>query len=161
VSGGEVAGLIVAVFWAVLVTLLAIVLVRLSQTLRQATRLVSDVSERTVPLLEDAAETLRGANQQLARVDEITANVADAATNANALSTTMAATLGGPLVKLSAFSYGVRSAVAKQRAAGRPERLVPDQAERDALSALVRAEVRAQTKPRKGLLRKLLATKRG
>ncbi|WP_051939708.1 DUF948 domain-containing protein [Phaeacidiphilus oryzae] len=160
-SGGEVAGLIVAVFWAVLVALLAIVLVRLSQALRQAGRLVADVSERAVPLLDDAAETLRGANQQLARVDQITADVADAASDAHALSSTMAATLGGPLVKLSAFSYGVRTAVAKQRAAGRPERLVPDQAERDALAALVRAEVKAQTRPRKGLLRKLLLQKRG
>ena len=151
-SGGEVAGLVVAVFWAVLVAFLAMVLIRLSQALRQATRLVADVSEQAVPLLAEAAETVRGANLQLARVDEITANVQDAAANANALSSTMAATLGGPLVKLSAFSYGVRSAVAKQRSVGHPERLLPESTEREAIARLVRAEVRAATAPRRGLL---------
>ena len=73
-----------------------------------------------MPLLDEAAETLRAANDQLDRVDEITANVQDAAANANALSSTVAATFGGPLVKVAAFSYGVRSAVARQRSAGRP-----------------------------------------
>lgn len=160
-SGGEVAGLVVAVFWAVLVALLAVVLVRLSQALRAASRLVAEVSERAVPLLDEAAEAVRGANQQLARVDEITSNVQDAAADAKALSSTMAATLGGPLVKLSAFSYGVRSAVAKQRAAGHPERLIPGQAEHDALRDLVRAEVKAAAAPRRGLLRRVLTGRSG
>jgi hypothetical protein len=158
VSGGEVAGLVVAVFWAVLVTLLAVVLVRLAGALRQATVLVAAVTERTVPLLDEAAETLRAANDQLARVDEITANVQDAAANANALSSTMAATLGGPLVKLSAFSYGVRSAVARQRSGGQPERYVPQQTERELIARMVKAEVRSAT-ARRGVFARML--KRG
>lgn len=157
-SGGEVAGLVVAVFWAVLVTLLAVVLVRLAGALRQATVLVAAVTERTVPLLDEAAETLRAANDQLARVDEITANVQDAAANANALSSTMAATLGGPLVKLSAFSYGVRSAVARQRSGGQPERYVPQQTERELIARMVKAEVRSAT-ARRGVFARML--KRG
>jgi hypothetical protein len=155
VSGGEVAGLVVAVFWAVLVTLLAVVLVRLAAALREATALVAAVAERTVPLLDEAAETLRAANDQLARVDEITANVQDAAANANALSSTVAATLGGPLVKLSAFSYGVRSAVAKQRSAGQPEGRIPHQTERELIARMVKAEVRAAT-VRRGAFARLL-----
>jgi uncharacterized protein YoxC len=158
VSGGEVAGLIVAVFWAVLVTLLAVVLLRLAGALRQATLLVATVTERTVPLLDEAAVTLRAANDQLVRVDAITADVQDAAANANALSSTMAATLGGPLVKLSAFSYGVRSAVAKQRAGGRPDRLLPQQTERELIARMVKAEVRAAT-VRRGVFARLLAKK--
>ncbi|WP_034091233.1 DUF948 domain-containing protein [Streptacidiphilus albus] len=161
-SGGEVAGLVVAVFWAVLVTLLSVVLVRLAGALRQATALVAAVTERTVPLLDEAAETLRAANDQLVRVDAITADVQDAAANAQALSSTMAATLGGPLVKLSAFSYGVRSAVARQRSSGVPERYAPQQTERELIERMVRtqvkAEVRAATAPR-GVLARLFAKK--
>ena len=157
-SGGEVAGLVVAVFWAVLVTLLSVVLIRLAGALRQATALVSAVTERTVPLLDEAAETLRAANDQLVRVDAITADVQDAAANAQALSSTMAATLGGPLVKLSAFSYGVRSAVARQRASGRPERLVPQQTERELIARMVKHEVRAAT-ARRGVFARLLSKK--
>ena len=37
VSGGEVAGILVAVFWAILVSFLAVALVRLAQTLRATT----------------------------------------------------------------------------------------------------------------------------
>ncbi|GAA2747466.1 MULTISPECIES: DUF948 domain-containing protein [Kitasatospora] len=157
-SVGELAGLLVAVFWAVLVTLLAVVLVRLSKVLREATVLVSAVTEQAVPLLTDASAAVRSANEQLERVDEITANVQDAAANANALSSTVAATLGGPLVKMAAFSYGVRKAVSKQQAGV----TLPQQpAERDALARMIRAEVRAATAPRGGLVSRIRRAVRG
>ncbi|KJS57176.1 DUF948 domain-containing protein [Streptomyces rubellomurinus] len=159
-SVGELAGLLVAVFWAVLVTLLAVVLVRLSRVLKEAAVLVSAVTEQAVPLLSEAGAAVRSANQQLERVDEITANVQDAAANANALSSTVAATLGGPLVKVAAFSYGVRKAVAKQQGGGLPN--VPLQSgEREELARLIRAEVRAATAPRGGLLSRVRRAVRG
>ncbi|WP_063832384.1 MULTISPECIES: DUF948 domain-containing protein [Streptomyces] len=158
-SVGELAGLLVAVFWAVLVTLLAVVLVRLSRVLKEAAVLVSAVTEQAVPLLTDAGAAVRSANEQLERVDEITANVQDAAANANALSSTVAATLGGPLVKVAAFSYGVRKAVAKQQG-GLPS--VPLQSgEREELARLIRAEVRAANAPRGGLLSRVRRAVRG
>ncbi|MER5354893.1 DUF948 domain-containing protein [Kitasatospora sp. NPDC002551] len=157
-SVGELAGLLVAVFWAVLVTLLAVVLVRLSRVLKEATVLVSAVTEQAVPLLTEAGSAVRSANEQLERVDEITANVQDAAANANALSSTVAATLGGPLVKVAAFSYGVRKAVAKQQGTA----TLPTQpAEREELARLIRAEVRAATAPRNGLLSRVRRAVRG
>ncbi|MFJ4093027.1 DUF948 domain-containing protein [Kitasatospora sp. NPDC089913] len=157
-SVGELAGLLVAVFWAVLVTLLAVVLVRLSRVLKEATVLVSAVTEQAVPLLTEAGAAVRSANEQLERVDEITANVQDAAANANALSSTVAATLGGPLVKVAAFSYGVRKAVAKQQGTA----TLPTQpSEREELARLVRAEVRAATAPRTGLLSRVRRAVRG
>ncbi|MCQ4044205.1 DUF948 domain-containing protein [Streptantibioticus rubrisoli] len=110
-SGGEVAGLIVAVFWAILVSFLAVVLVRLAQTLKQATRLVADVTEQAVPLLGEATAAVRSAHTQLDRVDTITADVQEVTANASALSSTVATTFGGPLVKVAAFGYGVRRAV--------------------------------------------------
>lgn len=157
-SVGELAGLLVAVFWAVLVTLLAVVLVRLSKVLREATVLVAAVTEQAVPLLRDANAAVRSAHEQLERVDEITANVQDAAADAKALSSTVAATLGGPLVKMAAFSYGVRKAVARQQGGV----TVPQQAgEREELARLIRAEVRAATAPRGGLLARVRRAVRG
>ncbi|MGW4892799.1 DUF948 domain-containing protein [Kitasatospora sp. NPDC004240] len=157
-SVGELAGLLVAVFWAVLVTLLAVVLVHLSRVLREATVLVSAVTEQAVPLLTEAGAAVRSANEQLERVDEITANVQDAAANANALSSTVAATLGGPLVKMAAFSYGVRKAVAKQQGA---VTLPTQPGEREELARLIRAEVRAATMPKSGLLARVRRAVRG
>jgi Bacterial protein of unknown function (DUF948) len=114
VSGGEVAGLLVAVFWAILVSFLAVVLVRLAQTLRAATELVAGVTEQAVPLLGEATAAVRSAHTQLDRVDTITLDVQEVTANASALSTTVASTFGGPLVKVAAFGYGVRRAMGRQ-----------------------------------------------
>ncbi|EDY43695.1 DUF948 domain-containing protein [Streptomyces sp. SPB074] len=113
-SGGEVAGLLVAVFWAILVSFLAVALARLAQTLRATTKMVADVTEQAVPLLTDASATVRSAQTQLDRVDAIATDVQEVTSNASALSTTVATTFGGPLVKVAAFGYGVRRALGRQ-----------------------------------------------
>ncbi|WP_225799484.1 DUF948 domain-containing protein [Streptomyces sp. NK15101] len=116
-TGGEVAGILVAVFWAILVSFLAVALVRLAQTLRATTRLVADVTEQAVPLLAEASATVRSAQTQLDRVDAIASDVQEVTSNASALSTTVASTFGGPLVKVAAFGYGVRKALGRGREA--------------------------------------------
>lgn len=115
VSGGEVAGLLVAVFWAILVSFLAVALARLAQTLRATTKLVADVTDQAVPLLADASSAVRSAQTQIDRVDAIATDVQEVTSNASALSTTVASTFGGPLVKVAAFGYGVRRALGGRR----------------------------------------------
>jgi ABC-type transporter Mla subunit MlaD len=109
-----VAGILVAVFWAILVSFLAVVLVRLAQTLRATTKLVAEVTEQAVPLLADASATVRSAQTQLDKVDAIATDVQEVTSNASALSTTVASTFGGPLVKVAAFGYGVRQAIGRR-----------------------------------------------
>jgi hypothetical protein len=121
VTGGEVAGILVAVFWAILVSFLAVVLVRLAQTLKATTKLVADVTEQAVPLLADASATVRTAQTQLERVDSIASDVQEVTSNASALSSTVASTFGGPLVKVAAFGYGVRQAMSRRGTAADPE----------------------------------------
>lgn len=105
------AGILVAVFWAVLVSFLAVALARLAQTLRATTKLVADVTDQAVPLLADASQAVRSAQTQIDRVDAIASDVQEVTSNASALSTTVASTFGGPLVKVAAFGYGVRRAI--------------------------------------------------
>ncbi|MER6215836.1 DUF948 domain-containing protein [Streptomyces sp. NPDC048387] len=119
-SGGEVAGIIVAVFWAILVSFLAVALARLAQVLKATTKLVAEVTEQAVPLLADASTTVRSARTQLDRVDAIASDVQEVTSNASALSSTVASTFGGPLVKVAAFGYGVRKALGRTEAG--PER---------------------------------------
>ncbi|MBA2946256.1 DUF948 domain-containing protein [Streptomyces himalayensis] len=113
-SGGEVAGILVAVFWAILVSFLAVALARLAQTLRATTKLVADVTDQAVPLLADASAAVRSAQTQIDRVDAIASDVQEVTSNASALSTTVASTFGGPLVKVAAFGYGVRRAIGRR-----------------------------------------------
>lgn len=114
-SGGEVAGILVAVFWAILVSFLAVALVRVAQTLKATTKLVADVTDQAVPLLADASAAVRSAQTQIDRVDAIATDVQEVTSNASALSTTVASTFGGPLVKVAAFGYGVRRALGGRR----------------------------------------------
>ncbi|WP_374773128.1 DUF948 domain-containing protein [Streptomyces sp. NBC_01310] len=116
-SGVEVAGIIVAVFWAILISFLAVALVRLAQVLKAATKLVADVTDQAVPLLAEASTTVRSARTQLDRVDAIASDVQEVTSNASALSSTVATAFGGPLVKVAAFGYGVRKALGKGEAA--------------------------------------------
>ncbi|GAQ64375.1 hypothetical protein SsS58_04768 [Streptomyces scabiei] len=109
------AGILVAVFWAILVSFLAVALARLAQTLKATTKLVADVTDQAVPLLADASTAVRSAQTQIERVDAIASDVQEVTSNASALSTTVASTFGGPLVKVAAFGYGVRRAMGGRR----------------------------------------------
>jgi uncharacterized protein YoxC len=114
-SGGDVAGLIVAVFWGVLVCFLAYVLIKLGKVIGEAAKLVSGVADQTVPLLGEVTTSVVHVNAELTRVDTITANVEDISGNAKALTSLFAATLGSPIIKVAAFSYGVRRTFSSRR----------------------------------------------
>ena len=114
-SGGEVAGLIVAVFWAVLVCFIAYVLVKLGKVVGDTSKLVNGVTDQTVPLLGEVTTSVVHVNAELERVDAITANVQTISGNVSALTGLFAATLGSPVIKVAAFSYGVRRAMNERR----------------------------------------------
>jgi uncharacterized protein YoxC len=115
VSGGEIAGLIAAIALAVLVLLVALPLVKLGRTLDETTLTIRQAREQTAPILSQATTTVAHVNSNLERVDDITGNAANVSSNVAALTSVIAATLGSPLIKVAAFSYGVRTAVRKKR----------------------------------------------
>jgi len=133
-SVGEVAGLIAAVAFVLLVGLLAIPLVKLGGVLDETRQAIKGVSDETVPLLGEVTTTVSTTNAQLVRVDAITSNVQAATTNVSALVALLAATVGNPVVKVAAFSYGVRSALAGT-GAKRTRRRVRDQERADQAAA--------------------------
>ena len=114
-SAGEWAGLIAAIAFALLVVLLAIPLLKLGRTLDETTLTVRQAREQTGPILTQASTTVAHVNSNLERVDGITDNAANVSSNVAALTSVVAATLGSPLIKVAAFSYGVRSATKKRR----------------------------------------------
>ena len=109
--------LALAAGWLLLVLFIGYVLVRLGKVLRSTEVLVTGVADRTVPLLGEVTTSVVQVNGQLERVDAITSNVQSITTNAASLAGLFAATLGSPLVKVAALSYGVRRAVSKRNKA--------------------------------------------
>jgi len=66
-------------------------------------------------LLIDARGTLGQINGQLVEVESIAKNVNSMTTNVAALTSVVSSTLGSPLIKVAAFSYGVRKTVSDRR----------------------------------------------
>ncbi len=104
-----------AIAFVVLVAVLAVPILKLRRTVDETTKLVANMNDRAVPLLSDLNVTLNQVNGQLQRVDTITTSAQTATTNVAAVTSLFAATLGGPLVKVAAFSYGVRRALGDRR----------------------------------------------
>jgi uncharacterized protein YoxC len=115
VSAGEWAGLIAALALVLLVVLVAYPLLKLGRTLDETTLTIRQVREQTQPILSQASTTVTHVNSNLERVDDITGNAANVSSNVAALTSVFAATLGSPLIKVAAFSYGVRTAAKKKR----------------------------------------------
>jgi predicted acyltransferase (DUF342 family) len=118
VSPEWITALVVAAVVVVLaaVVVLVIVLVKLGRTLDEATKAIRKAHENSEPLFVEANTTLTHVNTQLERVDGITANARAVSGNVSALTSLFTATLGGPLVKAAALSYGISKAVRARRA---------------------------------------------
>ncbi|MBB1510040.1 DUF948 domain-containing protein [Tessaracoccus sp. MC1756] len=119
---GEVAGLIAAIAACVFVALAAVPLLKAGRALDEVRLAVRDIGHNSVPVLQELKSTVATTNAELGKLGVVTedaAKVTGHATvvseNAAQLSTLFAATLGGPLVKTAAFSYGVRKALKGRR----------------------------------------------
>jgi uncharacterized protein YoxC len=112
-SLGDVAGLIAAVAFVLLVGLLAVPLLKLGRVLDEARASIKEVTDHSVPILDEAATTVATTNSQLVKVDTITTSAAQVSENVSALAGLYASTLGRPLVKVASFSYGVRQGFAR------------------------------------------------
>ena len=133
-NGGEIAALIAAGGFVMLVLVLAVPLLRLRHTVDAATRAIRDLNDRTAPILGKADATmdevnaalgevrvsLESVNVQLHRVDTITSHAASISGNVANLVQVVTAVSANPLVKVAAFGYGVRRAAAR-RARGEAE----------------------------------------
>ncbi|ARJ05419.1 DUF948 domain-containing protein [Humibacter sp. BT305] len=110
-SGGDIAGLIAAGVFAVLVGLIAVPLIKLGGVFDQTRDSIKDVSDGITPILSESTVTIQEANKQLVRVDAITRNVEEVTGNVSSLVALFAASVGGPLIKLAGFSAAVRAAL--------------------------------------------------
>jgi len=108
---GDIAALIAALVFAVLVGLLAVPLIKLGKVLDEARTAIHDVSAGVIPVLEETTETISEANRQLQRIDTITSDVAEVTGNASALVSLVAASVGGPLIRIAGFTAAVRAAI--------------------------------------------------
>ncbi|ADG88761.1 hypothetical protein TBS_10600 [Thermobispora bispora] len=118
-TAGELAGLLIAVFWAILVCFMAVALVKLSRLLTETTKSVAELSERLTPLLDDVNKAVSETNRRLADMEAITDNVREVSGNMVKITGVASTLLAGPMIKISALGHGLRVAMARrERRAG-------------------------------------------
>lgn len=130
-SLGQIAALVAAGAFLLLVGALIVPILRLRHTVDAATRAINDLNDRTAPLLGNANATIEnvnvaltqvhtsldGVNIQLAKIDTMTGHAQNVTANVANLATVVSAAAANPLVKVAAFGYGVRKAAAARRSA--------------------------------------------
>ncbi|MCL2454199.1 MAG: DUF948 domain-containing protein [Micrococcales bacterium] len=114
-SVGDVAGLIAAVAFVLLVGALAVPLIKLGRVLDETRVSLAQVTEHTLPVIDEAATLVAQSNAQVAKVDTITTSTAEVSQDVAALTALFSATVGRPLLKVAAFTAGVRRAFGQGR----------------------------------------------
>jgi len=128
-DAGEIAGLIAAGAFLMLVLILAVPILKLGKTIDAATRTINELNDKTGPLLSNVTTTvdnvntaleqvqvsLDGVNAQLAKVDTITSHTQNVTASVANLATIVSAAAANPLIKVASFGYGLRKAAAARR----------------------------------------------
>jgi uncharacterized protein YoxC len=108
-----IAWTIVAFLVGALVVVLCVVMANLFRVLTSTKELIDGVTSQTVPLLGEVNTTVAMVNQELTRVDGILATAEGVTASVGTMVNTVSQTISSPLVRLSAFAYGLRKAVGR------------------------------------------------
>ncbi len=114
-TGTDIAWIIAAGFWGLLVVVLCVVLFNVFRLISQVGDLVEGVTDETVPLIAGVGETVSGINVQLARVDDVLSGVQHMTATADSLVTVVHATVSNPLIKVAAFAVGTARGASKMK----------------------------------------------
>lgn len=113
--GADLAALICAIAFAVLVIFLIVVLLKVSRFIDASSATIRETGEHLIPLLIDLTETTKQANKQLEKVDIITENVVEATTNLSSLINSFTSSIGGPLLRVGEIIRGVSGLIGKKK----------------------------------------------
>jgi uncharacterized protein YoxC len=100
-----------AFFFVVVAIFLAYALFKAAKVLERFDKVLVDVDENGIPLMQKAGTTLDGVNANLGNVDEITKDVAGITDKLDKMAGSMETAVTTPARKAAAFSAGVQSAV--------------------------------------------------
>jgi uncharacterized protein YoxC len=117
-----IAWTIVAFLVGAAVVVLCAVMANLFRVLTSTKELIDGVTSQTVPLLGEVNTTVSMVNRELVRVDGILATAESVTNSVGGLVNTVSATISSPLVRLSAFVYGLRKATGAASDDDRPGR---------------------------------------
>jgi hypothetical protein len=114
-SGGDIALIVLAAFWGVLVLFLAAVMLVMFRVLESTKILIDGIRSETVPLIGEVRVTVVSVNKELDRVDGIMDSAGKMAKSAERITTVVEQTVSNPLIKVAAFTAGASRALKRFR----------------------------------------------
>ncbi len=117
---GQVAGIIAALAALILVIALIRPLAKLGGVLDSAAASLKELTEHTLPAIDEAAQAVRDANGQIARVDAITAAAARTAEDVSAMTTLITSTIAAPFLAIRKGAEKVKSFFVGEPQSGAP-----------------------------------------
>ena len=110
-SGGDIAAIIAAGAFVLLVLFIGVPLVKLGGLIDETRDSVRDLNNAVAPLLTEVTTTVVETNKALAKIDVITENVAEVSANISSLVAVFSSAVGSPLVKIAGLTQSLRSAL--------------------------------------------------
>ena len=106
---GDIAGLIAAIAFAILVGFLIYPLIRLGKLFDQVALTVKESGDHAIPALDEGVTTVKQVNKSLADVNRISDSASTTATNISALTDLYGSFLGKPVIKAASTLYAVKT----------------------------------------------------
>jgi uncharacterized protein YoxC len=113
VDGGDVALIVLAAFWGLLVLFLCVVLLNTYRVLESTKLLIDGIREETVPLLSEVKGSVERTNRELDRVDGMLESAASIVARVEKVSGLVEKAASSPLIKIISFGAGVRKAASR------------------------------------------------
>lgn len=114
-SAGDVALIVLAAFWALLVLGLCLVLVNTYNVLTSTKMLIDGIREETVPLLSEVRNSVVKTNRELDRVDGMLESAGTIVARVEKVSRLVEQAASGPLVRIIALGAGLSKAASRFR----------------------------------------------
>jgi uncharacterized protein YoxC len=118
-TGGDVALIVIAAFWALLVGFLCYVLLNTYNVLTSTKLTIDAMREETVPLLREVKTSVEKTNREIDRVDGMLESAGTIVGRAEKLSGLIEEAAASPLVKVISFGAGVRKGFSKAKGSGK------------------------------------------
>ena len=117
---GDTALTIVAVFWAVLVLGLLVVLLNTFRVLESTKMTIDTMREEVVPLLREVQGTVERTNRELDRVDTMLVSATEVVGRVEKLSGLAEQAAASPLVKIISVGAGLKKGFSRARGGRKP-----------------------------------------
>jgi hypothetical protein len=118
-SGGDIALIILAAFWGLLVLFLCVVLLNTFRVLESTKMLIDGIREETLPLMGEVKVSVQNVNKELERVDGMLESAASIVSRVERISGLVAQAASSPLVKFIGLSAGLKNFASRMGGKGK------------------------------------------